>query len=665
MKHRPNHNIKISEIVHGESKSKIDTLALPSIQTYSPSIFSLKFPFKLKDDQIEAVNAWIENNNRGTILYSTGTGKTEIAFECARRLVGRLLSVKRRESPSTMDKMFPANTILNDEENNTMVLKQTEIIEEPNNKKNTLSFSFFNILFLVPRISLIDQTLNRLVSYGIPKEKVGVYFGERKEKKEIMICTYHSVLRNPLLVRRSNMVIFDEVHLIRDTSKSFVKIFDIVIEDPKRAILGLTATLDERDFNNSTILAVLPPVKKYSIKKAVKDKRLAKPIVIPIKVSLTESEIKEYDVYSTKIKNISNRFKRYDVGSMTNLLKKGGFASGMAKAWFANIRKRKLLLSYADNKLSAAANIIQDKFPDEKIMVFSETIESIEKMRDILKKGGIESKIIDAKVKAIDRQRILNSWGTSFNVLLSVHTLEIGYDVPQIRIEIILATTSNINQIVQRIGRVLRKYEGKNIALIYVVYVPDTKDDHVIEVVNKAVTAENEETKFVKKQNLKTISKGMDVKAETPLPTQIPMPTPTASHLLQKKRLSISAVSRKTKKRPNKESKSNKESKKKIVKNENYENRIHRAYGIIESTLNEASLIAEADFKTIVKKEKNDSNIDNETMESGRRIYKVKSSTDKEKNYLVNLEEQSCTCNDFIYRHVKCKHIIAAEFISP
>ncbi|HKU83397.1 MAG TPA: DEAD/DEAH box helicase family protein [Candidatus Nitrosocosmicus sp.] len=659
MKHRPNHNIKISEIVHGESKSKIYTLALPSIQTYSPSIFSLKFPFKLKDDQIEAVNAWIENNNRGTILYSTGTGKTEIAFECARRLVGRLLFVKRRESPSTMDEMFPANTILNDEKNNTMVLKQTEIIEEPNNKKNTLSFSFFNILFLVPRISLIDQTLNRLVSYGIPKEKVGVYFGERKEKKEIMICTYHSVLRNPLLVRRSNMVIFDEVHLIRDTSKSFVKIFDIVIEDPKRAILGLTATLDERDFNNSTILAVLPPVKKYSIKKAVKDKRLAKPIVIPIKVSLTESEIKEYDVYSTKIKNISNRFKRYDVGSMTNLLKKGGFASGMAKAWFANIRKRKLLLSYADNKLSAAANIIQDKFPDEKIMVFSETIESIEKMRDILKKGGIESKIIDAKVKAIDRQRILNSWGTSFNVLLSVHTLEIGYDVPQIRIEIILATTSNINQIVQRIGRVLRKYEGKNIALIYVVYVPDTKDDHVIEVVNKAVTAENEETKFVKKQNLKTISKGMDVKAETSLTTQIPMPTPTASHLLQKKKLSVSAVSRKTKKRPNKESK------KKIVKNENYENRIHRAYGIIESTLNEASLIAEADFKTIVKKEKNDSNIDNETMESGRRIYKVKSSTDKEKNYLVNLEEQSCTCNDFIYRHVKCKHIIAAEFISP
>ena len=104
---------------------------------------------------------------------------------------------------------------------------------------------------------------------------------------------------------------------------------------------------------------------------------------------------------------------------MTNLLKKGGFASGMAKAWFSNIRKRKLLLSYAENKLAETANIIQKKFPDEKIMVFSETIESIERLRDILMTRGIESKIIDAKVKAIERQRILNDWGTTFNVLLS------------------------------------------------------------------------------------------------------------------------------------------------------------------------------------------------------------------------------------------------------
>ena len=50
------------------------------------AISQLKFPFSLKEDQIDAVNAWIDNDFRGTIIYSTGTGKTEIAFECAKRV---------------------------------------------------------------------------------------------------------------------------------------------------------------------------------------------------------------------------------------------------------------------------------------------------------------------------------------------------------------------------------------------------------------------------------------------------------------------------------------------------------------------------------------------------------------------------------------------------
>lgn len=111
MKPKPNHIIKDSEIVEG--KSKIDMVISLSTQTYSPSISSLKFPFDLKDDQIAAVDAWMENNYRGTILYSTGTGKTEIAFECARRLVDHLLSSKRMGSPSKMDEMFSKDLILN------------------------------------------------------------------------------------------------------------------------------------------------------------------------------------------------------------------------------------------------------------------------------------------------------------------------------------------------------------------------------------------------------------------------------------------------------------------------------------------------------------------------------------------------------------------------
>jgi superfamily II DNA or RNA helicase len=43
----------------------------------------LKFPFNEGSD---AVDAWVMNDYKGLIIYSTGTGKTEIAYECAKSM---------------------------------------------------------------------------------------------------------------------------------------------------------------------------------------------------------------------------------------------------------------------------------------------------------------------------------------------------------------------------------------------------------------------------------------------------------------------------------------------------------------------------------------------------------------------------------------------------
>lgn len=621
-----------------------------------PIISQLKFPFHLKTDQIDAVNAWMDNGCRGTILYSTGTGKTEISFECARKLVE---TYKKKDEPvrteeSSSSKSTSESIPLAIQNDISRSLTRSEKIDNTYNHNLTYysslgdsnsssncsnySISFFNILFLVPRVSLINQTINRLIKYNIPKENIGGYFGERKEICEILVSTFHSVTRNPFLIRRSNMVIIDEVHLIKDTSSSFKKIFDYLVEDPKKAILGLTATLNEKDFRNNSILAVLPPLKKYPIREAVVDKRLAKPVIIPINVSLTEKEAIEYDTYSTKIKNISNKFKRYDATSMTLLLKKGGFASGMAKAWFSNVRKRKLLLSFNENKLLAALDIIKNRFPNERIMVFSETLESIERLRDLLSQHNIDSKIIDSKVKSKTRSYILERWGIDFNVLLSIHTLELGVDVPQVRIEIILATTSDINQIVQRIGRVLRLVEGKTIGLIYIIYVDDTTDNKVIGVINQAINPNTN-------SNLKSD------------------PSMSYKHLTKVSSVSSSSGSRKYE--VMKKSLDNRKNKTKIT-----ETKIQRAIKIVESSLDD-SLVVEEDNNP--EEEKNTGTIDyksilDENLKSKiitrPRNFTVKSDADKSKSYTVNLEDNTCTCSDFVYRKSLCKHIIAAKLLS-
>jgi hypothetical protein len=71
--------------------------------------------------------------------------------------------------------------------------------------------------------------------------------------------------------------------------------------------------------------------------------------------------------------------------------------------------------------------------------------------------------------------------------------------------------------------------------------------------------------------------------------------------------------------------------------------RIDRAYGIVELNQSEPMIL--------------------ETNRN-ERLFQVRSSKDKGKFYTVDADIKMCTCPDFNFRFLKCKHIIAAEFAS-
>jgi superfamily II DNA or RNA helicase len=458
------HNSKI--VANRKSSTSSHLPMIPS------PISSLKFPFRLTQDQTNAVNAWISFGCKGLIVYSTGTGKTEIAFECARRAT-----------------QLAANKLGRIKDNSANALRNNCLATDDQ----------FKILFLVPRIVLVNQNVERLIRYGVSKEYIGAYFGERKEIRQITIGTYQSMTNNRDLICDFDMIIFDEVHLVSDSTMALRKIFDTVRSGLSRhsnprpsSLLGLTATIDEDDPKYNTIISLMPVVKKYMIKEAVVDKRLARPVVVPIKVELTTDEKKIYDSCSIEIRKISRYLNSSNPNSIASMLKQRGFRSRLARTWFAEVRKRKSLVNCAENKLLAAVDIIT-KHPFERIMVFSETIESIRKLQEILlKNNGINSMTIDSGLKTNERQKILSIWGKDFFPLLSVHTLEVGYDVPEVRLAIILATTSNMNQVVQRIGRVIRKTERKDTALIYTLYLSHTHDSSTLNMIKRATEIDRE-----------------------------------------------------------------------------------------------------------------------------------------------------------------------------
>jgi superfamily II DNA or RNA helicase len=297
------------------------------------------------------------------------------------------------------------------------------------------------------------------------------------------------------LIRKADLVILDEIHLISETASEYSKIFAVIAEDPNKGVLGLTATIDDTDPKYSTIMSIAPPVKKYMIREAVNDGRLAKPQIIPQMVNFTIHEQAIYDDTSRRIRELSHKLGQFNPGIISMMLTKGGYRAKLAKSWFENVRKRKELLSTATNKLYAVIKIVKEH-PHEPIMIFSETISSIKQLEELLTANGIKANVIHNEISIRERKEILKRWGKEFYPLLSVHTLEIGYDIPHVRIAIIIANSSNVNQITQRIGRVIRKSIGKNDALIYIVYVKDTKDNNILKIVKSTINLDESKTQL-------------------------------------------------------------------------------------------------------------------------------------------------------------------------
>jgi hypothetical protein len=71
--------------------------------------------------------------------------------------------------------------------------------------------------------------------------------------------------------------------------------------------------------------------------------------------------------------------------------------------------------------------------------------------------------------------------------------------------------------------------------------------------------------------------------------------------------------------------------------------RIERAYRILELNSREPMIL-----------EKN----------NHERVFEVRSASKSDKFYTVDADIKTCTCPDFNFRYVKCKHILAAEFAS-
>ena len=376
---------------------------------------------KPQPHQLEAIESWKRQGKRGVLQHATGSGKT-----------------------------FTAIT----------ALKEHVQQGKP-------------VLILVPSLILLEQWLDEVQSElpsAITLLAGGSHNRWRKRntlasfssnypgnEQRVIVATMQTAssdnFRGSLSSGDHLMVVADEVHQIGSPRNSN---FFSVNCGPR---LGLSATPERYGDPEGTSRIfdyfgqVVEPI--ITLEDAINAGRLVKYEHFPRIVHLTADEVEEW-------KAISKKISREIV--KTNQANQPIILTDKAKLLLI---QRSRISKKAANKVNLAVEVIKDNFVEgDAWLVYCEDKEQLEAVVSALKSENFNAIVYHSEMEG-DRDATM-SWFREFGgILVSIRCLDEGVDIPDVSHALILASSQNPRQFIQRRGRVLRKSPDKHIATIH------------------------------------------------------------------------------------------------------------------------------------------------------------------------------------------------------
>ena len=285
------------------------------------------------------------------------------------------------------------------------------------------------------------------------------------ELGKVILSTYSMACKNEfldLISDESNTLICaDEVHNIGANETQ-----NIMRRVQFEARIGLSATPARKGSADETSLIqeyfgeTLQPL--FTIKDAIAAKRLVPYNYFFRTVTLLPEEEEDWMELTLKIKK-------------TVAMNKGKFPTDKAEAaFFQNLLiKRAAIIKGAAQKTELAKNVLQEKFIEgDRWLVYCQDQFQMGRVKEELK--GAKYPILDYhQAMKGDANRTLEYFTREGGVMLAIKCLDEGVDIPEINKALILASSTNPREYIQRRGRVLRARDDKYSADIYDVLVLD------------------------------------------------------------------------------------------------------------------------------------------------------------------------------------------------
>lgn len=331
-------------------------------------------------------------------------------------------------------------------------------------------------IVIVPTLDLLDQWRTKL------KEEftieVGTLGGGKHEIKALTVSTYDSAyIHAEKLGNKFSLIIFDEVHHL--PAESFKQIAEM-FASPFR--MGLTATY-EREDGLHTELNRLIGGKVFE--KRVKDlagEHLSPFKIQKIAVKLIAEEQKEYD-HNQGI--FADYLRRNNITIRTpmdfqKIIIRSGRDPNARKALLARNKARDIALNSV-SKIEKFSEILK-KHKEIRLFIFTEHNKLVHR---ISKQFLIPA--ITYRTAVRERREILDRFRSGiYRAVITSKVLDEGIDVPEADVGVILSGTGSGRAFVQRLGRILRKKEGKE-AVLYEIVSAETSEINTAKRRNKAL----------------------------------------------------------------------------------------------------------------------------------------------------------------------------------
>jgi superfamily II DNA or RNA helicase len=371
---------------------------------------------KLRDYQTSAIESWFDNGRRGIFEMATGSGKTFTA-------ISLLKKISETEKPLLAVIVCPFQHLV------------TQWIKELGEQNISSIPAFGN-----------KKSWTNLLSDKISDLNSGY------ENLVVVVTTYNTSSGEDFLnlvksYNHKSIYIGDEVHYVGAKSRR------VGLLENYSMRLGLSATPSRwMDEEGTEIITNYfgDTVFEFGLPEAISKGFLTPYKYYPHIAYLSNNEMEEYESYAPKIARLMQGNREENSDRLSLLL----------------IRRQKIITD-AVAKYKVLDEILDSEGGIDKTLIYCSD-KQIKKVPQQLLDRKIIFHRFTAHEKNAERKKILTNFDEGvFNVLLAIKCLDEGVDVPSTKTAIILASSGNPREYVQRRGRILRRHPSKEFSVIH------------------------------------------------------------------------------------------------------------------------------------------------------------------------------------------------------